>query len=416
MSYRLLDGKHGYGCERTPELPSLVLTKSASSSPIFVLPPSSLLSSKPTIPASVDSGSITASTPEETLDIKPPATTVPSVGSDPEPVKTTSKPSEATNEPYKAKGLTRGALGGVIVGALAGAFILVIGLIILFKWNRRRQTRAENDNGVLPGPRSKITPAPGVNSYNEDVAHTQMTIRPIAPKRSISLKAIPKTDLSDFRFDKPTLGTTTELSALPSSHRNSVTPTQSPPSELGIPQITINGSPEETDITPTVPDSPVSIPPSSTSAPTTPVKAPLASSQASGRKSPGSLSVTNESEKHNRKSSKLLPLGGPYLTAEQALGQGYWEAEKEQLEADKVVDEKKENVSTNDVDEKRYSDYDAEEWYRTGLTMAAMPKRHTIGSATLRFSGGEDASGDMRPSSSGEGKPIKSGSLPDLGK
>jgi hypothetical protein len=30
----------------------------------------------------------------------------------------------------------------------------------------------------------------------------------------------------------------------------------------------------------------------------------------------------------------LLPTGGPYLSAERALGSGYWEAEREQLAAD----------------------------------------------------------------------------------
>jgi hypothetical protein len=49
-----------------------------------------------------------------------------------------------------------------------------------------------------------------------------------------------------------------------------------------------------------------------------------------------------------QKSSQLLPIAGPYLTAEQALGSGYWEAEREQLAADLAMMEEKANENDND--------------------------------------------------------------------
>jgi hypothetical protein len=45
-------------------------------------------------------------------------------------------------------------------------------------------------------------------------------------------------------------------------------------------------------------------------------------------------------EENMRKSSKMLPIAGPYLTAERALGDGFWEAEREQEEADRAILEK----------------------------------------------------------------------------
>jgi hypothetical protein len=50
--------------------------------------------------------------------------------------------------------------------------------------------------------------------------------------------------------------------------------------------------------------------------------------------------VPETAEENMRKSSKMLPIAGPYLTAERALGDGFWEAEKEQEEADRALLEK----------------------------------------------------------------------------
>lgn len=43
-------------------------------------------------------------------------------------------------------------------------------------------------------------------------------------------------------------------------------------------------------------------------------------------------------------------MAGPYLTAERALGEGYWEAEREQLEADKAMKEAPGVVKTEDAE------------------------------------------------------------------
>jgi hypothetical protein len=41
-------------------------------------------------------------------------------------------------------------------------------------------------------------------------------------------------------------------------------------------------------------------------------------------------------------------MAGPYLTAEKALGEGFWEAEREQLEADKAIGKAHEDGTTHD--------------------------------------------------------------------
>jgi hypothetical protein len=45
-----------------------------------------------------------------------------------------------------------------------------------------------------------------------------------------------------------------------------------------------------------------------------------------------------------RKSSRMIPITGPYLTTELALGDVYWEAEREQEEADRAILEIKHEI------------------------------------------------------------------------
>lgn len=56
-------------------------------------------------------------------------------------------------------------------------------------------------------------------------------------------------------------------------------------------------------------------------------------SQASLTTKSSGLQALNMDDDTKRKSSAMLAIAGPYLSADQALGEGYWEAEREQLEA-----------------------------------------------------------------------------------
>jgi hypothetical protein len=60
------------------------------------------------------------------------------------------------------------------------------------------------------------------------------------------------------------------------------------------------------------------------------------------------LRPSNDINEYVLKSSTMSHMAGPYLTAEKALGEGFWEAEREQLEADKAIGKTHEGATTHD--------------------------------------------------------------------
>lgn len=354
-----------------------------------------------------------------------------------------------TPDPSKNKQkLTPKTKGGIIVGAIAGAAAIAFVLLMLCKWlQRRRHNRINSVNsGLLPGPRKEsrddTRPSDGggnTTGYPDDSANSNAGVEhPTNSRKKLPDKlgssdgkghlrstaneadgnahdwrfwqrgrahnvtpptpAIPVNSSSeDYPYSPSSVSQPTlisgniELLALPSSNRGSAVmndPFASPTAE-------------KFPITP-VKDHNPSPPFTATPTPVSPIFSDLGS-VATGNERSGTgvsnidaqgantLRIPDEEIENRRKSSKLYAMAGPYMTAEMALGEGYWEAEREQLEADKALHEVQKKRSPDMCDgnirkresdkamrEKSLDEDRGESWYK-GVDRASSGQNLRIG-------------------------------------
>ncbi|KAF2797535.1 hypothetical protein K505DRAFT_372388 [Melanomma pulvis-pyrius CBS 109.77] len=236
-------------------------------------------------------------------------------------------------------------IGGIAVGSIAGAFLLTVALFFLYKWYKIRQlNRDSGAGGVLPGPRKKAKKSKKDAGNDNGSGGGAVNELDTAPGSSVN--ELDGGNNGHVRRSTPTFSR---------EGRNwSPAPPPTPvvfgplslPSQQSYwrPQSTNGGaimgpvlrgiiearSSSNSDPSPPFTPTPTPMSPifPSTSPTFDPSQRPM---------SIATLYPPNSEEETYRKSSALLPIAGPYLTAERALGEGYWEAEREQAEADRAM-------------------------------------------------------------------------------
>ncbi|KAF2705924.1 hypothetical protein K504DRAFT_493765 [Pleomassaria siparia CBS 279.74] len=276
-------------------------------------------------------------------------------------------------------GIAGSTLAVITVGSVGGAAILTLALWLLYKCHRNRKPK--HKSGVLPGPR--VT-APGespisVTRKGSPGAANQLTgstvneldgeyrgngrfsgpsythvspdfISVLPPPSPVSIAAPSRSSQHPHRASiggltpksKYTPSSSTIPFASPLASTSSEVPGSHSPTQPTSPSITITepDSSQTSYLPASAPYIPTLTPitpfcPTFQSSPTTPATPAFSRSTSTAALIP----ILPAAEENERKSSRLLPIAGPYLSAEQAMGEGYWEAEREQREADRVMEE-----------------------------------------------------------------------------
>ncbi|KAF2736077.1 hypothetical protein EJ04DRAFT_598831 [Polyplosphaeria fusca] len=331
----------------------------------------SVSSSSQPAPSTLVGAPLPAATPSSILPISTASATSDWVSSSP-----SSTPQRPILGAYDNGSLSTGARVGTGIGAIAGAVIFTILAFFLFKWYKDREMNRMT-SGTLPAPRKKAGGWRLRRSSNNDpriVADNRNNLDYDEPTPNL-IPELTGGEIMEMGGHGPVAsrpppyeGTRTyHLLAMPylthpdksCAHRLATTVhhTQSPPHsyESPKPAPTIP-SPAELEAASnrhsTLAPMPVEFPthsarcisrlPTGTSYETfiaadSPSLEKKGTSTLGVKSSMGGLHVSEVEEERKRKSSMMLPIAGPYLTAERALGEGYWRAEKEQLEADRAM-------------------------------------------------------------------------------
>lgn len=258
-------------------------------------------------------------------------------------------------------GLAGPAVGGITVGVLAGSACLALGSFLLYKWYRDHKKKAGlAGGGILPGPRRTLDPSPGSNGDGKPPggALTASDLRDARETRTESLSSYQAYSTSQSpvppsnaryaaspprptRPELPAAGLSAELEAARQHELSAASSApytvsewpQSPTSPLYTPILLPNSPAFNTHPKERTPSEHLRSASNrdSVQAENWPLRTSLLGTHAAaGAKADG---------EQRRKSSQLLAVTGPYLSAEAARGEGYWAAEREQLEADKKVDD-----------------------------------------------------------------------------
>ncbi|KAF2873604.1 hypothetical protein BDV95DRAFT_592948 [Massariosphaeria phaeospora] len=297
------------------------------------------------------------------------------VGGDrPLPTNTTEDAIQVTS---KEKMLPGPTIAGIATGTLAGVGIFILAAFLLYRYLKNRRLnkkrnpkrtpidgRAGAGTGTLPrvrepinltsrGASSHSTSLPSNSANTSDSSSTPPVVPPKCPRRpppSNNVSIGPTRN--EYELDTLPILRQSPLSSMTApttsdcTHNNRFSATSS----------TFHYSTDPLASTgPGVNQNRFSIASSidhliagETSHPDTPENWPLPSTSLSRVNS--LFAPEDADETRRRRSSQMLAVAGPYLTPEQALGDGYWEAEREQLEAD---------VALSQVEE---SELDDEEW------------------------------------------------------
>ncbi|KAF1999947.1 hypothetical protein P154DRAFT_576581 [Amniculicola lignicola CBS 123094] len=233
-------------------------------------------------------------------------------------------------------------IGGIAVGAFVGAALLVLGLLLLFKWHTKRQQNTPSGTSTFISPKDSehgsppyFDPSGGPTmAHGPGVAHELSNrsgnhVHEINAQQS-SIPHIPIYSTSPTHSELPALPQKPSPPVSPMSRNTTLIDKELPATPASL-RSSVNPHSSTISPTPIILSSDSSVIPS-------PVQGER-NTYAVDDSGPatGSLAVPNTEDEAKRKSSQLLPVGGPYLTADRMLGEGYWTAEKEQLEADKVV-------------------------------------------------------------------------------